>query len=310
MTPEQQVRAAVAHLPKVKYVPRWDSDSIAGKGSFTPRFVMLHHTAGTSSLAYMTRSNGEWGPVRLAHFLIDRDGTVHVCAAVKTYHAGAGGPRWGVAAGAMNAYAWGIEIEDLGRSQTMTEAQIESAAVLTAGLIDAMGVTDANVIQHKEWNPSGKTDTRYSTEFWRDRVAAARKKVEVATIKVPTFHPGGPEYKTPLADPVTVVGSKSGYVVARTTLGDGLFLLTLQTRMPKDVTVAAEMEFVRIGWGTSATDETGHHQIAPATLLYDEWHRWRTVNHAIHGGGPVDYKIYMPPGTYAMRFVAKAERIA
>lgn len=170
MTPEQQVRQAVAKLPNVRFEKGWNDPRIAGRGTWAPRFVMLHHTAGTKSLGTLTRT--AWPPVRGAHFLIDRDGLVRVLSSSKAYHAGKGGPRFGVAAGMMNAYAWGIEIEDLGKGQTMTPAQIDSAAALTAGLLDAMGADLDAVIQHKEWNPRSKVDTRYSTSFWRDKVAA------------------------------------------------------------------------------------------------------------------------------------------
>lgn len=169
MTPEQQVKAALSgHKWPVVYEKRWNDPGIAGKGTWKPRFVMMHHTAGWNSLGVLM--NTRWPPVRGSHFLIDRDGTVHVLSAVKAYHAGAGGPRWGVASGQMNSYAWGIEIEDPGNARTMTAEQIDSAASLARGLLEAMGVTTDNLIQHKEWNPDGKVDTRYSTKFWVEKV--------------------------------------------------------------------------------------------------------------------------------------------
>lgn len=329
MTPVQQVTIAVARLPKVRYVSKWDSSTIAGKGTWKPKFVMLHHTAlptaitkKSSSLAYVTRSNGTWGPVRLCHFLIDRDGTVHVCAAVKTYHAGTGGPRWGVAAGAMNAYAWGIEIEDPGLGQTMTAAQIESAAILTAGLIDAMGVTDANVIQHKEWNPSGKTDTRYTTAFWRERVAAARAKPKepkpvAASKSGPTLKHNGKvgattQHKVPVDTPVTVVGAQWYTAAVIDIPKGGEYALTFQVRMPKGVG-NGEVELVRLGWpGLAKQDSTGHNVALAAVVASNgELRRWRTPiqGHLIVGGGPVAFRILMPKGNHKQRFVCKATRV-
>lgn len=324
MTPAQQVRFAVARLQSagvaVRYVKGWDDLRIAGRGTFAPRFTMLHHTAGTSSLAYMTRPNGEWGPVRLAHFLVNRDGSVDVCAAVKTYHAGRGGPKWGVAAGGMNGYAWGIEIEDLGRGLTMTDAQIASAAMLAGGLNDAMGRRDVDAtIQHREWNPSGKTDTRYPTTFWLDRIAEERKKVSTTVVasKVgPTLKHSGkvgsssPMYKTPLAKPVTVTGGQE-YTAAVLDLPAGRYICTFQVRMPKGVG-AAEAELVRLGWpGLTKEDSTGHNPVPAASRMFGVWRRWRTpIEHSMDGGGKVAFRIVLPAGSHPMRFVCKATRIA
>ena len=139
-------------------------------------------------------------------------------------------------------------------------------------------------------------------------LAIVPKETPVAA--TPTFKVGG-MYKTPLANPVKVTGTAKGFVAARTTLpAGGLYLLTFQIRMPKNASTA-EIEFTRIGWGSGqATDETGHNFVPAATQRFGVWHRWRTFNHEIEGGGPVDYRIYLPAGTHAMRFVCKAERIA
>lgn len=170
MTPRQQLLEAVAGL-RAEFTARWDDGAIAGRGSFEPRLVMLHHTAGTDSLHFLQNVPG-LAPVPGAHFLVSRDGTVHVLSRFVAYHAGRGGPRWGVAAGMANHAAWGIEIEDLGRGLTMTESQVDAAARLSAGLLRAMGVGLDALVQHKEWSTTGKVDTLYPTAFWRDRVAA------------------------------------------------------------------------------------------------------------------------------------------
>lgn len=177
MKPADMVRVALAGHPyPVRYERNWNRLWIAGRGTWAPRWVMLHHTAGTHSLGVLMKTR--WLPVRGAHFLIDRDGTVHVLSARKAYHAGTGGPRWGVARNAMNAFAWGIEIEDLGLTQSMTDEQIESAALLSGGLLEAMGQGLDHLIQHKEWNTTGKVDTRYSTGFWREKVEATMAAIE------------------------------------------------------------------------------------------------------------------------------------
>lgn len=182
-TPREQVKSAVAGLA-VTWHKLWDDPRIAGKGSWAPKFVMLHHTAGTASLKALT-SSAPYAPVPGAHFLVNRDGSIVVLSRFIAYHAGKGGPKWGVAAGMMNHHAWGIEIEDPGKAQTMTSAQITATARLVAGLLTAMGKDLDAVIQHKEWNPGGKVDTRYSTSFWRDKVAEHMKPVATSEEPAP-----------------------------------------------------------------------------------------------------------------------------
>lgn len=171
-TPKAQIAEAVKGLT-VKYAPRWQDPKIAGfdDPTWSPKFVMLHHTGGTSS--YSGLASGAFGghkPVPGANFLVNRDGSVAVLSRYITYHAGKGGPRWGVPANLMNPVCWGIEIEDLGRERTMTAAQIDATARLAAGLLRAMGRDLDCLIQHKEWSSTGKPDTLYTTAFWRDKV--------------------------------------------------------------------------------------------------------------------------------------------
>lgn len=194
-TPREQLLAAVGYVERVQYAPRWDDPRIAGKGVFEPRFVVLHHTAGTNSLQWLA-SGCDHKPVPGAHFLVARDGLVHVLTRSLAYHAGIGGPSHGVAHGMMNHYAWGIEIESLGLSRDLTDAQIVSVARLTAGLCDAMNVGTVNVINHRDWSTTGKTDTLYDASWWRERVDPYRNinsPVQVPqneTSRVPAPFPG------------------------------------------------------------------------------------------------------------------------
>lgn len=172
MKTRDQVRHALENHPyPVKWESRWDDPSAGGNGTFIPEKVLLHHTAGTNSLGILM--NTAWPPVRAANFLIDRDGTVHVLTAFTAYHAGNGGPKWGIAQDRGNQALWGIEIEDLGQGKTMSDKEIDSAAHLTAGLLSGMGTDDVgDVVQHKAWSNTGKVDTRYTDSFWRDKVSA------------------------------------------------------------------------------------------------------------------------------------------
>ncbi len=143
--------------------------------------------------------------------------------------------------------------------------------------------------------------------WWWGGINTQPKETVVTT---PTFKVGS-AYKTPLESPITVAGGPKPYRVAITDLpAGGLYLLSLQVRMPKKTIAPAELEMVRLGWpGLAKEDGTGHNPIPSATQISGEWHRWRTTNHAIKGGGRVAFDIYMPPGAHPMRFVAKAERI-
>ena len=191
MTPRQQLLAALAGL-RVRFAPRWDDGGIAGRGMFEPRFVMLHHTAGVNSYAGLaTGAYGDHEPIPGAHILVNRDGSIWVLSRFRTYHAGRGS-GFGVPDDAMNGFAWGIEIEDLGIGQTMTEAQIEATAALSAGLLESMGVGVEALIEHEQWSSTGKVDTRYPLAFWRDRVTAHLTPEEpdmLLTDKIPVPEP-------------------------------------------------------------------------------------------------------------------------
>lgn len=120
----------------------------------------------------------------------------------------------------------------------------------------------------------------------------------------------GSMYKTPLAKPLKLAAGAKGHDIAIVDLPAGKeCLLTFQVRTLKGVAKPLEFELVRLGWGADgqATDETGHAQIAPASQLFGVWHRWRTVNHVIAGGGKVAFRVYLPEGASGeYRFVCKS----
>jgi len=166
---------------KRKFVADWDSsriDPYGGRSDFVG--VMLHHTAGTNSLRYICYTN-PYRPVRAAHFLVARDGTVHVCSGVGAYHAGKGGPwlfqtkrrdiRIGADSG--NSRFYGIEIESLGTSRKidgslegMTIEQVVETAILTAALLNAMR-------RDRDWT-SRKIDVQQDLEWWHAVIGIAR----------------------------------------------------------------------------------------------------------------------------------------
>ncbi len=136
-----------------------------------------------------------------ANMLVGRDkGNVWLLAGGSVFHSGLGGP-WpaiGVnSAGNVGHYRlFGIEIDDPGVRDTMTDAQIESVGKINAALLDLCGWGPERIITHGDWtdagswlkspsgapSPSGpyvgrKNDTLrkyYPADFWRKNAAAYR----------------------------------------------------------------------------------------------------------------------------------------
>jgi len=179
---------------KTRYVADWDSkriDPYNGKSDFVG--ILLHHTAGTDSLRYICYTN-PYRPVRAAHFLVQRDGTVAVCSGVGAYHAGKGGP-WRfqgkrrdviVPKDQGNQHLYGIEIESKGTSRKidgslegMTVEQVVETAILSAALLNAMrrgwrSLPVSRVIRHRDWT-SRKIDVQQDLEWWHAVIGIARR---------------------------------------------------------------------------------------------------------------------------------------
>jgi hypothetical protein len=176
---------------KTDYVKGWDSsriDPYNGQSDFWG--VLLHHTAGTNSLGWVTTGN-PYVPVRACHFLIDRDGTVNVVSGVGAYHAGEGGPyRFPngptIPEDQGNRHLYGIEIESLGSlarigvsTKGMTLEQVISTAILSAALLNTMrrgwrSLLVSRVIRHRDWT-SRKPDVKQDLDWWHEVVGIARR---------------------------------------------------------------------------------------------------------------------------------------
>lgn len=179
---------------KTRFVPEWDSariDPFDGRSDFEG--ILLHHTAGVDSLRYICFTN-PYKPVRAAHFLVQRDGTVQVCSGVGAYHAGKGGP-WRFPAKPRdviipkdqgNQALYGIEIESKGTSsridgslEGMTVEQVVETAILCAALLDAMkrgvgSLVVSRVIRHRDWT-SRKIDVQQDLGWWHHVIGLARR---------------------------------------------------------------------------------------------------------------------------------------
>jgi N-acetyl-anhydromuramyl-L-alanine amidase AmpD len=172
-----------------KLIQGWDSPDIDPyKGQSVFSGVLLHHTAGTNSERYICFTN-QYRPVRAAHFLVNRDGSVSVCSGSGAYHAGEGGP-WRftktvvVPENQGNSRLYGIEIESLGTSAAisgttkgMTLEQVVSTALLSASLLDAMVrgpmmFKVGRVIRHQDWT-TRKIDPRQDLKWWREVIDLA-----------------------------------------------------------------------------------------------------------------------------------------
>lgn len=144
----------------------------ANSTTFTPKAVIVHHTAGPAAgnaptLQYITENT-------LAQFVLGRDGTVYLVSGNRTNHAGVGGPIRGIPKDAGNRFAWGVEAENTGRGEQWSEPQMRAYYRLCAALCDLMGVNEESVLAHKEWAPSRKTDPAgVSMSSFRSNVATA-----------------------------------------------------------------------------------------------------------------------------------------
>lgn len=191
VSPARLVKHLAAYRVPYRLERGWDDPSIDPyNGANDMVGIVLHHTAGRDSLAYCMR--GTYPPIRNCHFLVARNGDVHVLSATGAYHAGAGGPwqftkRVVVPKNRGNSRLYGIEIESLGTSSRVdgqpggiTEHQVQSTALLCAALLDAMilgprRLRVGRVIRHREWAPTRKIDTRQSIGWWRAVIGIARK---------------------------------------------------------------------------------------------------------------------------------------
>jgi hypothetical protein len=317
------VQNAVKGIPRVRYFRRWDDKAIAGKlGTFAPRFVMVHGTAGTNSRGILESGAGHV-PVPGSNFLVNRDGSLDVQTHRMSYHAGTGGPFRGVPRNRMNPVSWGIEFETLQRKKDLTVAQIATGAKLIAGLLRETGLGLDDIIQHKEWNPKGKPhDTLYSTAWWREQVkpymnVRESEMVVKAPAPLKATHSGKigatAMTKTPVDSPVEIPGGVWVTMAVITLPDTGEYSVSMQVRSPVG-SGAGRVQLVRLAWpgNPQKEDSTGHNPTAPATVVGNETHRWNTPiqGHVMAGGGPLAFQYMLPKGVHKpVRAVCKAVKI-
>jgi N-acetylmuramoyl-L-alanine amidase len=317
---------------KVVEVPGWQNRGRpASTGEFAPVGVLNHHTATgtnwTDEAVVKLLVNGRKDlPGPLSQFGLARDATVYIIASGRCNHAGVATASGTVAAGDGNKLYIGIEAFNDGVKEQYPQVQYDAYVLLNAVLSNDITKNSVQTVRgHKETSVSGKPDPRFDMTAFRAAVAKKMKELKtiiiveediVASKPGPKLkHPGtigkSVVHKVPLSDPVAVDSAKTYTVATIDIPKGGTYIVTLQVRMPADLTSTAEADFVRLGWVDLAKgDSTGNNPIPPATKNKDVWYRWRTINHVMEGGGPVAFNIIMPKGNSKMRFVAKAVRVA
>jgi N-acetylmuramoyl-L-alanine amidase CwlA len=192
-----------AGIPRVIFEDGWNDPKICPFGVSPSAGLVLHHTAnggakGNAPSLYWCLNN-TYAPVRAAHFLIGRDGTVHVLSGRGSYHAGAGRVEGGMKVGdtwipssSGNKYLVGIEIESKGTDPStraaessvdgITRAQVKSTIKLTSAMIDLMGVGVDTVIRHADWAPRRKNDVLQPLSWWRRRIRRYRARQKIARL--------------------------------------------------------------------------------------------------------------------------------
>lgn len=121
-----------------------------------PNFVILHHTAQTSAdqtLFTFSISRTQTS----AHYVVSRDGTVYQMLNdyVRSWHAGAS--KWGNITD-MNSCSLGIEIDNNGKTEAYTDAQIKALIKLLDYLKNEYAIPTSNFIAHSDIAPGRKED--------------------------------------------------------------------------------------------------------------------------------------------------------
>lgn len=135
---------------------KWTQVGANNRGLADFRFIMWHHDAspeGPSPGALNWVMYSEVAPA--ASIWVDMDGVWHIYCAGLAWHAGRGGPGWGVAANMMNYYALGIETDHT-TGEVWPAKQLDSLRRGTAAIMDAYDIDpEPGLLFHKTWTDGG-----------------------------------------------------------------------------------------------------------------------------------------------------------
>jgi len=202
-TADQIRQSLIDHGVDAQFYKDWDKKGRSWDNGM--QACVVHHTATQSAVNGNGAPSLYWAvtafaPMAVANQLVGKDrGTNWYLSAGATYHSGDGGPWSAVGVGTGNVLhwrAWGIEIDDPGRSNTINSYQIEQVGRTLAALWDLNGWPEdgSRIITHGDWTDSGpflgeknygpfryrKNDTLrqfYDQNFWRNEARKYRKNV-------------------------------------------------------------------------------------------------------------------------------------
>lgn len=200
-TSAQIRQALVDHGVDAQFYKDWDKKGNSWSNGM--QACVVHHTATQSAVDGNGAPSLYWAvtafePMAVANQLVGKDpGTNWYLSSGATYHSGDGGPWSAVGVGVGNVLhwrAWGIEIDDPGRSNTINAYQIDQVARTLAALWDLNEWPEdgSRIITHGDWTDSGpflgeenygpfryrKNDTLrqfYDQNFWRNEARKYRK---------------------------------------------------------------------------------------------------------------------------------------
>lgn len=199
-TPSEMIKAFNDHGVDYKTYARWDTRG-GTWGAYGGGLdgIVMHHTSTPSATGssgcptlYWCAESYDWA---ISNVVLGRGkGDTYFLSAKPSYHSGDGGPWPAIginqAANVGHIQLFGIEIDDRGQGQTLTDYQVENAARIAAALSDLCGWPKDNsrIITHGDWTDSGpylgtsnygpyryrKNDTLrqyYDQKFWREQAS-------------------------------------------------------------------------------------------------------------------------------------------
>ncbi|MEW1614317.1 MULTISPECIES: peptidoglycan-binding protein [unclassified Streptomyces] len=217
-------RALRAEGVRVTEHSGWRDHNRNHKGAWGPvHGVMLHHTAGTSSVSFCHRGTTAL-PGPLCVGVVTKSGLVHLVGYGRTNHAGSGSagvlaavradarlPAPGADTVDGNARFYGFEIENLGDGRDpYPAAQLDAVERLSAALCRAHGWPAAGVIGHKEWTRR-KIDPTFPMDTMRTRITGRLGKKPAGPAPAPALaaFPGSAFFTVGSRSPLfTAVGER------------------------------------------------------------------------------------------------------
>lgn len=180
MGPRDQAETVARRLKRKGFVVIVD-DMPPRPWTFTPKAVLLHHTASTSitsierergDIYVLKHGTSDW-PAPKVQWYVGRTGRITLIAKGGANHAGTGAGlvKQGIPANLGNQYMWGIEVQSAGLRRDWTSDQIKAVHALTGELVIVMGRKPSDVWRHKDYDDdSGKIDTQYPLDWHRNLV--------------------------------------------------------------------------------------------------------------------------------------------